>query len=256
MKRGVYPLCPLVVLFFIFLSFNALFAQSDPEALSILRHVDDLWRGDSSYAEITMKVKTKHYTRTMGMEACSKGTEETFVRITSPLKDKGTATLKSGKHIYTYLPRTDRTIRLTSGMMMASWMGSHFTNDDLVKESRREDDYGVEITFKGKRAGEEIIEFTLRPKPDAAVIWGKVVLVIRAEDFIPLKEVSYDEDMLVARTFTFNKLKILGGQLRPSVMRMIPEDKSDEFTELTYEKLEINIPVKDDLFSIARLKRR
>ena len=97
---------------------------------------------------------------------------------------------------------------------------------------------------------------TIQQKPDAAVVWGKVVLVIIDKTYIPLTEIYYDEDMLVARTITFSDVKQLAGQLRPAVMRVIPADKPDEFTELVYEKLELNIDIKDDFFSIANLKRR
>ncbi|MDX8405569.1 MAG: outer membrane lipoprotein-sorting protein [Mariprofundus sp.] len=222
----------------------------------ILNTVDDLWRGSSSYAVVTMQVKTEHYTRSMRMEGWSKGKEKTLFRVLEPLREKGTITLKSGNHIYTYLPRTDRTIRLTSGMMMGSWMGSHLTNDDLVKEARLEDDYDAIISFEGMRDGRDIIEFTLTPKPDAPVVWGKLVLVILADGYTPLWERYYDEDMQLARSFTFSDMKVLAGRKRPAVLRVVPADKADEYTEFIYEQLELNIPLSDAMFSKASLKRR
>ena len=224
-------------------------------ASEILRSIDDLWRGSSSYAVVSMKVQTEHYTRNMRMEGWSKGKEQTLFRILEPLKEKGTMTLKSGVHIYTYLPKTDRKIRLTSGMMTGSWMGSHLTNDDLVKEARLEDDYDASISFEGKRDGQQVIEFTLIPKFDAAVVWGKVVMVVLADSWTPLKEVFYDEDMFVARTISFTDMKLLGGKLRPAVMHVVPADKPDEFTEFVYEKLDFDIDIKDHFFSVSNLKR-
>ena len=225
-------------------------------AAQILRAVDDLWRGSSSHARVTMQVKTEHYTRNMEMEAWSKGKEETLVRIVAPLKEKGTATLKSGNNIFTYLPRTDRTIRLTSGMMLGSWMGSHFTNDDLVKESRREEDYDAHISFEGERDGRQVLEFTLLPKPDAAVVWGKLTLTVLAGSYIPLEELYYDEDMRVARTITFSAVRPLGGRERPAVLRVVPADKPDEYTELVYRSLDLDIELADAMFSLSSLRRR
>ena len=224
-------------------------------AREILSTVDDMWRGDSSHGVFTMQVKTEHYTRTMKMEAWSKGTEKTLVRILTPLKEKGTSTLKSGNHIYSYLPKTDRTIRLTSGMMMGSWMGSHFTNDDLVRESRMEDDYTPAVTFEGERDGQQVIDFTLIPKEDATVVWGKVTLSVRAKDYMPLTEVFFDEDMIETRRMIFTDFKMLGGSERPATMRVIPTDKPEEFTELIYESLDFNIDINDQFFSINRLRR-
>jgi hypothetical protein len=203
-----------------------------------------------------MQVKTEHYTRNMKMEAWSKGKEETLVRIVAPLKEKGTATLKSGNNIFTYLPRTDRTIRLTSGMMLGSWMGSHFTNDDLVKESRREEDYDAYISFEGERDGSQLLEFTLLPKADAAVVWGKLTLTVLAGSYIPLEEIYYDEDMEVARTITFSDVKPLGGRERPAVLHVVPADKPDEYTELVYESLQLDIELSDAMFSLSSLRRR
>ena len=225
-------------------------------AKEILRQLDDMWRGTSSHSILTMEIKTAHYTRNMRLEGWSKGKDKTLVRILSPLKERGTATLKSGESIYTYLPRTDRTIRLTSGMMMGSWMGSHFTNDDLVKESRMEVDYDPEITFEGTRDNRKIIEFTLIPKPEAAVVWGKVVAEVLADGFLPLKYTYYDEDMNVSRTIYFSKIEMLAGMPRPRIMKVVPADKPDEYTELVYEELELNIPIDDDFFSLSRLRRR
>ena len=225
-------------------------------AAQILREVDDLWRGSSSHARVTMQVKTEHYTRTMQMEAWSKGKEETLVRIVAPLKEKGTATLKSGNNIFTYLPRTDRTIRLTSGMMLGSWMGSHFTNDDLVKESRREEDYDAHISFEGERDGRQLLEFTLLPKADAAVVWGKLTLTVLAGSYIPVDEIYYDEDMQVARTITFSDVRPLGGRERPAVLHVVPADKPDEYTELVYESLQLDIELSDAMFSLSSLRRR
>jgi hypothetical protein len=231
--------------------------SAEKERISeILATVDDLWRGDSSYAVVSMQVKTEHYTRKMRMEGWSKGKEKTLFRVLEPLREKGTMTLKSGNHIYTYLPKTDRTIRLTSGMMMGSWMGSHLTNDDLVKEARLEEDYDAAITFEGMRDGHNIIEFTLTPKPDAPVVWGKLLLIIMADSYTPLVEHYYDEDMEIARTFTFTDMKMLGGRERPAVLRVVPADEPDEYTEFVYEQLELNIPVNDAMFTKQSLKRR
>lgn len=235
---------------------NAQAIDGAARAQKILRELDDLWRGQSSYGVSTMVVRTAHYTRSLKLEGWSQGREKTFIRILAPLREKGTTTLKSGNSIYTYLPKTDRTIRLTSGMMMGAWMGSHFTNDDLVRESRKELDYDAVVTFEGVRDNRDIIEFTLTPKPDAPVVWGKVVLMIRAADYLPITETYYDEDYKIARTIYFEDIRELGGRILPTTLRVVPADAPDEYTELRYERLEFDVPIEDGFFAVARLKRR
>lgn len=124
---------------------------SSDRVLKILKELDDLYRSSSAHGFMSMQVKTSHYTRTMRLESWASAKDKSLIRIIMPLKERGTSTLMSGKNIYTYLPKTDRTIRLTSGMMGGSWMGSHFTNDDLIKESRMSEDYDATITFEGIR---------------------------------------------------------------------------------------------------------
>lgn len=251
----------LLLLFFLFLvgifaPFPA-FTQDDGKlrAQEVLEKIDDLWRASSSNARLQMEVKTKHYTRTMIMDSWSKGREKSLVRIVLPLKEKGTVSLKNGNTMYTYLPKTDRVIRLTSGMMMGSWMGSHFTNDDLVKESRLSDDYEPEITFEGVRDGQDVIEFALLPKPDAPVVWGKIVITVRADDYLPIDSIYYDEDMVVARTLTFRDIKEMGGRMIPAVLHMVPADKPDEYTEMMYQQIQFDIDLQDSLFSLMQLRR-
>lgn len=228
----------------------------ESRARQMLNQIDDLWRGSSSHAIMTMQVKTAHYTRNMRLEAWSKGKEKTLVRILSPLREKGTATLKSGTTIYTYLPRTDRTILLTSGMMMGSWMGSHFTNDDLVKESRMSEDYDARITFEGERDGVPVYDIVLLPKPDAPVVWGRIEITVVQDTLIPTKSLYYDEVGNLSRTMFFKDVRTLGGRLVPAVMELVPEDKPGEKTVVTYDSLELGLGLKADFFSRATLTRK
>ncbi|HHO46932.1 MAG TPA: outer membrane lipoprotein-sorting protein [Desulfobacteraceae bacterium] len=231
------------------------FSVDRERAREILETIDDLWRSTSSAARLRMVVTTAQYTRTLIMEGWTKGKEKSLIKIISPLKERGTVSLKDGNTMYTYLPKTDRVIRLTSGMMMGSWMGSHFTNDDLVKESRLADDYEPALTFEGPRGGEEVIEFELLPKADAPVVWGRIDMVVRAADLLPLSARYYDEDMVLARTLDFQDIREMGGRLLPARLRMVPADKPAESTEMTYLEIEFDIDVPDSLFSLMQLRR-
>ncbi len=254
MKRKLLLLCMVTACV---CSFSSVSAREDGKerALEVLQRIDDLWRSTSSQSRLQMIVKTEHYTRTMTMDNWTKGREMSLVRILSPLKEKGTVSLKNGNTMYTYLPKTDRVIRLTSGMMMGSWMGSHFTNDDLVKESRLSEDYDPEIVYEGARDGQEVIEFALLPKPDAPVVWGRIVITVRTSDLLPLASYYHDEDMVLARTLVFSDIREMNGRLIPAVMRMVPADRPDEFTELIYERIEFDIEMPDSLFSLMQLRR-
>ena len=234
---------------------HALAADDLPSARSILNRVDDLYRGESSHGRMAMEIVTEHWTRTLELTFWAKGKDRSLVRILAPRKEKGTATLRVGNEIWNYLPKVNRVIKLPSSMMSASWMGSHFTNDDLVKESRFTEDYTFEITFEGRRDGREVVDITCVPKPGAAVVWGKVVVTVRDVDFLPLQSVYFDEDMDPARTMTFDDIKELGGRMLPSRLTVQPEDKPDERTVVTYQAIDFTVDLEDSFFSLRTLRR-
>lgn len=249
-RRIVSASCTVVLL-------TALVAPARAQtAREIVDRVDRLLRGNSSRGTATMEVVTAHFDRTMKMRVWSLGTSYALIRILSPAKDAGTATLKVKNEIWNYLPRVDRTIRLPASLMSASWMGSHFTNDDLVKEDRLVDDYDIVKSFDGVRDGDAVWEFTLTPKPDAAVVWGKIVERVRKRDLMPIWGKYYDQDGTLIRTITFSAYTRMGGRLVPATMRVVPADKPNEHTTLHYESLAFNVGLTPAFFSLRRLRSR
>ena len=252
--RHIRSIVFFVVAIATFVPTAALRGSEPVSSADILNHVDDLFRGSSSRSTMVMKVITAHYTREMKLVAWSKGKDYSLVRILEPLKEKNTSTLKAGNNIWNYLPKVKRVIKIPSSMMGGSWMGSHFTNDDLVKESRMADDYTHSITFEGTRDGTEVIELTLIPKPEAAVVWGKVVAIVRKSDWIPLRIDYYGEKLGLERSMTFSDIKKLGGRLVPATMRITPTDKPGEYTLVTYDDIAFDIALKDSLFTLRTLQ--
>ena len=228
---------------------------SDPGfARYVTSRLDDQFRGNQSHAIMYMKVKTKRYKRTLKMESWSLGKHYSLVRIRSPRKEKGTATLKAKGQMFTYLSKTDRTIKITSGLMGGSWMGSHFTNDDLMQSTRLDRDFTIKLSFTGKEDGTKIYRFTLTPKPDAPVVWGKIVISVRQSDLQPTQQIYFDEDGAKVRKMTFAKYKKRGKRVIPTVITMKPLDGSGEYTRIIYRKLDFNVKLKKSFFTLQRLK--
>lgn len=226
------------------------------EVNELIQHIDKLWRGNTSHANMTMTVKTRRYQRTMTMEAWSRGSEYSLVVIRKPIKDRGIATLKVKDNIWNYLPKINRVTKVPSSMMSGSWMGSHFTNDDLVKESTFEDDYTSSISFDGVRDGITIYEITSIPKPNAAVVWGKVVTVMDQENLSPQYALYYDEEGLLIRTMTFDQPRKIDARIVPMRLILQPEDKPEESTVVIYNDIAFEVPLKDSFFSLQNLQRR
>ena len=233
----------------------AVSVTDEQRVYEIVDQVDQLLRGDSSQGTLTMQIVTENWQRSLTMQVWSQGTENSLVRIEKPRKEAGMATLKVGNNIWNYLPKVSRTIKIPTSMMMASWMGSHFTNDDLVKESSMSRDYFITISYEGERNGSSVYEFTLIPKPDAAVVWGKLELEVRQDDLMPTWHRYYDEDGTLIRELTFSEYTLMGGRRVPTRLVMQPYDKPGEQTVIIYDDLAFDVPIQADTFSLRNLER-
>ncbi len=223
---------------------------------SIVDRVDRLLRGASSEGRMTMQITTRQWKRSLDMDIWSLGHDYALVRVTAPAREAGMVTLKVHDEVWNYLPRVDRTIRIPPSLMASSWMGSNFTNDDLVKESRLIEDYDIALVFSGVRDGTKVWEFRLTPKPNAAVVWGHIEMLVRQADLMPVWERYYDDAGKLARTITFSDYRNMGGRVVPAILTVTPADKPDEHTVLTYHDLKFDIGLKPDFFSLQNLKRR
>ena len=227
----------------------------EAKARALLDRTDDMHRGTSSHGTVTMHVKTARYDRTLTMEIWSRGEDASLVVIRAPAKEAGTATLMVDEDIWNYLPKVDRTMKVPASMRSGAWMGSHFTNDDLVKESRMADDYTFAITSRPDANPEKHWVIECIPKPDAAVVWGKVIVKIRGSDELPAEVTYWDEKGVLKRTMTFDDVRTMGGRTLPARVRLVPSDKPDEFTEATYDGLEFDVAMPDSTFTLQALKR-
>jgi hypothetical protein len=246
-------------IFFISLFFTIPALNQVPEeidARKVIDRVDRILRGKSSHGIASMSIVTDRWQRTKKLEMWSQGTDQFLIRILEPKKEEGVATLKVNSDIWNYLPKIDRTIRIPTSMMMASWMGSHFSNDDLVKESRLVNDYDIKVAFVGPREGVEIYDFLLTPHPDAPVVWGKIEYRVRSDDLMPLWAKYYDEEGALKRTMSFSDFERQSGRLVPMRMILRPEDEPGEYTEIVYESVEFDLDLPKETFSLSSLRRR
>jgi hypothetical protein len=237
-------------------------AQSSPQpgspgfARAVLERADDLYRGDQSHGVMQMDVKTRHWERSMSLEEWSKGKEYSLVRILEPKKDRGTATLKDRHDLFTYLNNTGRTVKISGAMMGGSWMGSHFTNDDLVRETRLSDDYEISQLPDDKLDGAPVYRFALVPRPGRPIVWGKVEVLVRTGDLLPVKETFFDEDKKPVRALTLGEFRTIGGRTLPTVMMMQPLDGSGEHTRVTWKELRFDVKLDAGFFSVRNLTSR
>src|ERR1700730_3272940 len=229
-------------------------AADDQQAQATVGRVASLFSSKSSIATVKMQISNEDGQRDLSMKIWSLG-DKVLVRIISPQGDAGTAILKEGSDIRYYLPKTNRTVKIPASMAMTSWMGSDFTIDDLVKEPFLTRDYTINTSFEGKRGAVAVYEYTLTPKPDAAVVWGKIVLQFRQADGVPTWQGYYGEDGKLARDLTFSEYKTKSGKLIPTHLVMETADKAGAHTTIDYEDIAFDVPIGAETFSLSSLKQ-
>ncbi len=224
-------------------------------AKNIIDRMDEVMRGESSYAEMKMTIERPRYTRDVSMKAWALGEEFSLILITEPARDRGTTYLKRHNEIWNYVPNIDRTIKMPPSMMSQSWMGSDFTNDDLVRESSTVEDYEHRILSEEEFDGREIWVLELIPKPDTPIVWGKVLIWVDKEHYIQLKAEHYNQKNELANTIEFTDIGEMGGRVFPARMTLVPADKPDHKTVMEYKTLEFNIDIDESFFTQQNMRR-
>lgn len=228
-------------------------AQQLPSMDAVIDHLDELYRSSSSHAVMTMTVVRERGTRELTIESWSLGEDDALMVIRAPAREAGTATLRTDDGLWNYAPRADRLIRIPTGLLSESWMGSHFTNDDLMRETSYDDDYDTELSW-AQRDGARHLLVTMTPKPDAPVVYTRVLFWLTPEEWIPVAEEFYDQGELI-RTMTFDEVREVAGRRLPMRMTLVPSDAPEQRTEVLYAQLELDIPVDAELFTRRGLRR-
>jgi len=221
----------------------------------IVKEIDELYRSDSSFARLEMQVVTPNWERTLKMKAWSEGMEKTLIRITSPPKEEGVATLRIENEMWNYLPKTNKVIKVPPSMMMSSWMGSDFTNDDLVREFTFIEDYNYEKTIV-EDGEENLIYIRFTPKEGRPIVWGYIIVSVQKEDYLPVWEKYYDEKARLMRVLYFKDIQTFDGRQIPSVMELIPQDEEGNKTIIKYLEIDFDPQISEDIFSLRNLRSK
>ncbi|MEZ4949764.1 MAG: outer membrane lipoprotein-sorting protein [Saprospiraceae bacterium] len=240
--------------FIMVLGFTSIKAQSGLTAKEIVKKADEKLNGETSQGEMKMTIVRPGWKREMTMKSWGIGNDYALILVTAPARDKGTAFLKRGNEIWNWQPTIDRVVKLPPSMMAQSWMGSDFTNDDLVKQSSIVEDYNHTLLGSETINGRECYKIQMVPKPDAPVVWGKVISWISKKDFLQMKTEFYDEDEYLVNTILGQDIKMLGGKMLPAKMEVIPADEPENRTIIENLWMKFDEPMKENFFSVQNMK--
>ena len=221
----------------------------------IIRKADEKNRGLSSQGTMTMMVIRPDWTRTITMKTWSKFREYSLVLITAPAKDKGQVFLKIKTEMWNWVPSIDKTIKIPPSMMLQSWMGSDFTNDDLVKQSSIVVDYTHKLLGREKVRDMDCYKIELIPLPDAPVVWGKVIMWVTVSGFDVWMAEYYDEDNKIVNVSNNYDIKRMGDRNIPTRLEIVPQNKKGQKTVMHIDEMKFNLSIDEGFFSQQNMKK-
>jgi outer membrane lipoprotein-sorting protein len=225
------------------------------EGREILDRVEQLLWGTTVQGDYEMTIVTPRWQRTLALKLWMDRPRRSFVRILSPAKEAGIGSLRIGAEMWNYLPNVERVIKIPPSMMLQPWMGSDFTNDDLVKESSILDDYTHKVLGMSGSGAEEVVQIEAVPKPEAAVVWGRIVYSVRRNDNMPLKQEFFSERGELVRVMSFSEVRTVGGRRLPTRWEMRPVAKPGNVTTVVLKDAVFNQPVADEVFTHGNLRK-
>jgi outer membrane lipoprotein-sorting protein len=224
-------------------------------ATDIIKKADEKFQGKSSYSEMKMTIVRPKWSRTITFKSCNLGTDYSMTLITDPAKEKGQTFLKRKENMWSWNPTISRLVKLPPAMMSQGWMGSDFSNDDLLKESSLVNDYTHKIIGSEAIDGNDCYKIELTPKDDAAVVWGKLIKWITKKDFLQLKTQYFDEDNYIVKTETASKIMLMSGREIPTYFVLEPADEPGNKTIVEMIKIKYDIKATETFFSQQNMKK-
>jgi outer membrane lipoprotein-sorting protein len=226
------------------------------DAAEIIRKADDKWNGEqSSESQMTMTIIRPDWERTIGFKNWTKGKDMAMTLITEPARERGQAFLKRDKDMWNWMPTIERMIKLPPAMLSDGWMGSDYTNDDILNESSMIRDYNHQIVKTETIDGHSCWIIELIPHEDAPVVWGKILKWITKDEYIQLKSEYYDEDDFLIKTELASDLKTMDGRLIPTRIEIIPADKANQKTVVILNSIRFNTEINESFFSQQNMRR-
>lgn len=223
------------------------------DATQIVRDALNHWRGLSSRGEMTMTIHRPDWERSISMQTWTQGEKRSLVRVTAPPKDRGNGTLLDDNNMWTFSPKVNRIIKVPSSMMSQSWMGSDFSNKDISRADDIVEQYDHTLLSETEVDGFVVYEIESIPHEDAAVVWGKEVLIVRSDNVL-IEHRFYDQDGALVKALYTLEIGQMGGRTVAIQQRMGKVDTPDEWTEVIVDGIEFDVELGDNVFTLSNLR--
>jgi len=224
-------------------------------AKEIITRADEKFNGEmSGYSVMSMTIVRPAWQRTVEFRSWSLEDDYALTLITAPAREKGQTFLKRGTGMWSWNPAINRLIKLPPSMMSQGWMGSDYTNDDILRESSVINDYTHSLEGEEEIDGRSCYRIKLLAMEDAGVLWAHQLWWVDKKEFIVLKAELYDEDGYLVRTERGYDLKTMDGRFIPSTIELVPAEEPGRKTVLKILEIKFNVKLDESFFSQQNMK--
>ena len=184
--------------------------------------------------------------KTKKFEMYAIGSEKSSILCYYPKRNKGTRFLKNGTNMWIYMPRTDKTIKISDHMLKHSMMGSDFSYDDQTDRNK------YHLIYDATLLEETPTEYKLEliRKEGIKAKYKKQIVWIDKETLTLKKAELYATSGKLLKDLVVDETKKIGDRYYIIKLRMINKLKSKSYTELILTDIKIDPVIDESVFSL------
>lgn len=230
------------------------FAQDYPAAEDLLVQMDENLQFETRSSVTTMEVVDARRTRSYKIVSYGRGQDDAAMEYVEPEREKGTKMLKLGDELWLYMPRAERTQKISGHMMRQGMMGSDMSYEDMMGAAEFAEMYDAEVTGETTYEGRDcwVVEATAT---DDSVTYPRRVFTIDKEWRIPLTQELFALSGMKLKTWHMSDPVQIEGQWMPSRMEIVDELKQGSKTVIVISDVQLGIELEDEVFSRRWLER-
>jgi outer membrane lipoprotein-sorting protein len=184
------------------------------------------------------------------------GTSKAILRFTAPAEVKGVALLivnhtDRASDQWMWTPAIERDRRIAAQDRSTRFFGTDFSFEDL--EERDVDQFDYKLAGEDTIDGAACWKIESKPKQSKSSQYTSSLVWVRKDNYTAAQIESYSKDKLIRRIH-YSDIQNVSGIWTPRTVEVYDANRKSR-TVLKLEKLEYNLPMKDEDFTLEALRR-
>ena len=243
----------IAIIFILTLMTSTALTQTPPSGEEILRRVDANIGSDNKIATAEMIINGRRGSRSIKSKSWMYGEEKSYTEYLAPAREAGTKMLKLEDQLWTYIPSTDRTIKISGHMLRQSVMGSDLSYEDMMEDPELINLYEANVIEEETFLDRPCWILELTAKVEDISYYSRKIWVDK-ERYVSLKEERFARSGKLLKVFEVKEVRSIQNRWVPVHMVFKDALKSGKGTEYFIESIEFNADIPEALFTKASLR--